>query len=65
MKRTRVRSSDLRATLAALEAAGVKPVALDTLPDGTNRWHFVLPVENDEVDLDKELAEFERKHGGD
>jgi len=60
---TAVRSSDIKATLTALKAAGMIPCALDTLPDGGMRWHFTQPQANDEDDLDRELREFEQRNG--
>lgn len=62
-RRPRVRMSDLKAALAALKEVGREPCALDILPDGTHRWHFTQPATNAEDDLDRELAEFEAKHG--
>lgn len=62
-RRPRPRLSELKATLQALRDAGIAPVALDTLPDGTYRWHFTAPPANDETSLDRELAEFEARHG--
>jgi hypothetical protein len=59
----RVRASDLKTALAALRAAGIEPAALDMKPDGSCRWHFTQPVDSDDNDLDRELAEFDRKHG--
>lgn len=63
MSRARVRMTDLKTTLAVLREFGMKPCALDTLPDGTHRWHFTTPPSHDENDLDRELAAFEAKHG--
>lgn len=61
--RTRFRLSELKATLTLLKEGGMQPCALDTLPDGTYRWHFTPPPPSDENDLDRELAAFEAKHG--
>jgi len=41
----------------------MEPCALDSLPDGTYRWHFTTPAANDEDSLDRELQQFEAKHG--
>ncbi|QXZ79610.1 hypothetical protein [Rhizobium sp. L51/94] len=62
-KRPGVRQSDIRATLAALKHGGLTPCSLDALPDGTFRWHFTPVAQNEQSDLDRELAEFEAKHG--
>lgn len=63
--RRRLRVSDLKGTLNALRESGLQPCALDTMPDGTYRWHFTAPAANDEDSLDRELAAFEAKHGYD
>ncbi|MDP9840780.1 hypothetical protein J2T09_005568 [Neorhizobium huautlense] len=63
-RRASIRSSDIKTTLAALKDAGIIPCAMDTLPDGSMRWHFTQPRESDEDDLDRELREFEQRHGG-
>lgn len=62
-RRPALRVRDVTATLEALKKNGMTPTALDTLPDGTFRWHFTPPAQNDEDDLDRELAEFDKKHG--
>lgn len=62
-RRPRLRLSELKATLQALRDAGMVPAALDTMPDGTCRWHFTAPPANDETALDRELAEFEARNG--
>jgi hypothetical protein len=62
-RRPTIRASDLKATLAALKSGGLSPSALDALPDGTFRWHFTIPTPSDQSDLDRELAEFDRKNG--
>lgn len=64
-RRRRPRLSELKGTLQVLRDGGLKPCALDSLPDGTYRWHFTPPLANDESVLDRELAEFEGKHGYD
>lgn len=63
MSRSKARISDLKRTLITLKELGMKPSALDTLPDGTHRWHFTNPIPHDENDLDRELEAFEAKHG--
>lgn len=62
-RRPALRPADLVKALSALRQAGVEPCTLDVLPDGTHRWHFTKPVNADEDDLDRELAEFDLKHG--
>lgn len=62
-RRRRPRLSELKGTLKVLQENGLKPCALDRLPDGTIRWHFTEPPAGDETVLDRELAEFEAKHG--
>ena len=62
-RRPTLRIRDVNATLEALKRSGMTPTALDTLPDGTLRWHFTPPPQGDEDDLDRELAEFDRKNG--
>ena len=61
--RRRLRLSEVKATLALLREQGITPCALDTLPDGTVRWHFTEPELNAEDALDRELAAFREKHG--
>lgn len=63
MSKSRLRLSDLKSTLITLREQGMKPCALDTLPDGTHRWHFTPPPAHDENVLDRELEAFEAKHG--
>ncbi|TPM92689.1 hypothetical protein [Mesorhizobium sp. B2-1-3A] len=62
-RRPALRPSDLVNALAALKQAGVEPSSLEVLPDGTHRWHFTKPAASDDNDLDKELAEFDARHG--
>lgn len=62
-RRQRPRLSQLKNTLKILRDGGMSPTALDTLPDGTYRWHFTAPASNDETALDRELEEFEAQHG--
>lgn len=62
-RRPGIRSSDVDAAIAALEARGIRPSAIDLLPTGAVRMHLV-PLQSDTVsDLDRELAEFEARHG--
>jgi hypothetical protein len=56
----------VNAGAAALEARGLKPCAVDILPTGTIRFHLTAPSsieDNGDDDLDRELAEFEARHG--
>ncbi|KFL27058.1 hypothetical protein JP74_09085 [Devosia sp. 17-2-E-8] len=62
-RRPSVRPSDLKAALEVLREFGMTPSALDTMPDGTYRWHFTKPASSDDDELDRELAEFEKRHG--
>lgn len=62
-RRPTLRVRDVNATLEALKKSGMTPTALDTLPDGTFRWHFTPAPQGDDTDLDRELAEFDRRHG--
>ena len=62
MSRQKFRSSDIKAAITGMVAAGMPPKALDILPDGTLRWHFQELALSDEAALDRELAEFEAKH---
>lgn len=62
-RRAGIRLSDLKAALTLMKAEGITPAALDMRPDGSCRWHFTPPPERDENDLDRELAEFRKKHG--
>jgi hypothetical protein len=50
----------LNAGAAALEARGLRPSAVDLLPNDTIRFHLSPPANNDN-DLDRELAELEAK----
>jgi hypothetical protein len=62
-RRPAIRSSDVDAAVAALEARGIRPFAIDLLPTGAVRVHLA-PLETDTVSaLDRELAEFEARHG--
>lgn len=63
MRRKRTSLASLKTTLQALKEAGLQPAALDSLPDGSFRWHFTPPAASDEDSLDRELAAFEAKHG--
>ncbi|MDK4713025.1 hypothetical protein ACK83U_00730 [Rhizobium sp. WW22] len=62
-RRAAIRSSDIKTTVSALKEAGLTPLALDTLPNGGMRWHFTAPQGTGEDDLDRELREFEERHG--
>lgn len=62
-RRPGIRLSDLKAALSLMKAAGLTPAALDMRPDGSCRWHFTAPADSDDDGLDRELAEFRRKHG--
>ncbi|MBB3944668.1 hypothetical protein GGQ73_000593 [Rhizobium skierniewicense] len=62
-RRPTLRVRDVNATLEALKKGGMTPTALDTLPDGTFRWHFTPPTQSDDSELDRELAEFDKKNG--
>jgi hypothetical protein len=54
----------VNAGAAALEARGLRPCAVDILPTGTVRFHLTAPVAADGVDdLDRELTDFEARHG--
>jgi hypothetical protein len=61
--RRRTSLSALKTTLQALKEGDLRPCALDSLPDGTMRWHFTEPPSHDEDSLDRELKAFEAKHG--
>lgn len=61
--RPRLRASDIKIVLNALRTSGLEPVSLDILPDGTYRWNFTQPADDDEAELDRELAEWSKKHG--
>lgn len=62
-RRPAIRPADLKTTLAALREAGIEPTALDTRADGSCRWHFTKPPDDDENALDRELEAFSKKHG--
>jgi hypothetical protein len=56
----------INAGAAALEARGLRPCAMDLLPTGTIRFHLIAPGATEESgpdDLDRELADFEARHG--
>ena len=61
--RPRLRASDIKTVLNALRTSGLEPVSLDILPDGTYRWNLKPPADDDEAELDRELAEWSKKHG--
>lgn len=62
-RRRRTSLTALKTTLQALKESGIAPAALDSLPDGSFRWHFTQPPADGEDALDRELADFEAKHG--
>lgn len=62
-RRPGIRLSDLKSALALMKAEGMTPAALDMKPDGSCRWHFTSPQDDGQNELDRELAEFSRKHG--
>jgi hypothetical protein len=55
----------INAGVSALEARGLRPCAVDFLTTGTVRLHISTPTATDDPDddLDRELAEFEARHG--
>jgi hypothetical protein len=54
----------INAGAAALEARGLRPCAMDLFPTGTVRFHLTAPTARDDSnELDRELAEFEARHG--
>ena len=57
-RRLGIRPSDLRSAINVLLESGLKPSALDILPDGTHRWRFTEAAANDDDDLDRELAAY-------
>lgn len=61
-RRRRTSLSALKNTLQALRDSGMQPTALDTMPDGTMRWHFTAPAAHGDDALDRELEAFEAKH---
>jgi hypothetical protein len=65
MTRTPALRRRVHAGVAALEAKGLRPCAVDILPTGAIRFHLNAPAEAVAVgdDLDRELADFEAKHG--
>ena len=61
-QRPGLRERDLRSALKLFQEFGVQPTALDAMPNGMLRWYFG-PVGTTEDELDKELQEFEARHG--
>ncbi len=61
-QRPGLRERDLRSALKLFQEFGVQPTALEIMPNGMLRWHFG-PVGTTEDELDKELQEFEARHG--
>jgi hypothetical protein len=53
--------SKIKVAAAAIEAAGLKPHALDVLPTGAIRFYFAPPDTG--CDLDRDLDEFIRAKG--
>ncbi len=62
-RRRRTSLAALKTQMQAMKESGMPPAALDSLPDGSFRWHFTPPPTNDETVLDRELAEFDKQHG--
>ena len=62
-RRHALRPSDVRAALTACDEAGFAPTALEFSPDGRMRVLFTPQTGHDEDDLDRELREFEARHG--
>jgi hypothetical protein len=62
-RRPAIRSSDVDAAVAALEARGIRPCAIDLLPTGAIRVHIAPPQADAVDDLDRELAAFEARNG--
>lgn len=62
-RRRRTSLSALKTQLQAMKESGMPPAALDSLPDGSFRWHFTPPPANDEDAVERSLAEFDAKHG--
>lgn len=62
-RRPGIRLLDLKAALALMREGGITPIALDMNPDGSCRWHFTQPTDGDDNELDREMAEFRKKHG--
>lgn len=62
-RRRSIRSSDVDAAVAALEAHGIRPSAIDLLPTGAIRVHIAAPQADTIDDLDRELAAFEARNG--
>jgi hypothetical protein len=60
MSRRAAIKSKIKSAAAAIEAAGLKPHALDVLPSGGIRFYFAAPEGSD---LDRELDEFIRAKG--
>lgn len=49
--------------MAALEARGIRPCAIDLMPTGAVRVHISPPQTDTIDDLDRELAAFEARNG--
>lgn len=62
-RRLGIRPSDLRSAINVLLESGLKPSALDILPDGTHRWRFTDVPANDDDEVDRELEAWRKKRG--
>ena len=63
-RRPAIRKTDIDVAAASLIAHGLKPKAVDFLPSGRIRFYFEDPSSDDDnEELDRELAEFEANHG--
>jgi hypothetical protein len=62
-RRPRPSMAAMKSTIKLLRENGMQPTAMDTMPDGTIRWHFTTPQAPDVDDLDRELEAFEARHG--
>ena len=60
-RRLGIRPSDLRSAINVLLESGLKPSALDILPDGTHRWRFTEAAANDDDEVERDLARLAKK----